>query len=92
MRIADVRTHVFEAKLSQPCAWSFNTTHERTSCLVEIVAQNGTTGWGNVFYLPAPMRLSYQRWRLSWSATLATELHWQHLYHPFRDRGRKVSS
>ena len=24
MRIADVRPHVFEAKLSQPFAWSFN--------------------------------------------------------------------
>ena len=30
MRIADVRTHVLEAKLSEPFAWSFNSTAVRT--------------------------------------------------------------
>jgi L-alanine-DL-glutamate epimerase-like enolase superfamily enzyme len=94
MRVADVRPHVFEAKLSQPFAWSFNMTQERTSCLVEIVAENGTTGWGNVLDLPAPMRLSYKRWRLSWSAKKRSlpRNTGSTFTIPFAIRGRKVSS
>jgi hypothetical protein len=79
---------------SQPFAWSFNMTQERTSCLVEIVAENGTTGWGNVLDLPAPMRLSYKRWRLSWSAKKRSlpRNTGSTFTIPFAIRGRKVSS
>ena len=49
MRIADVKAHVLEAKLSEPFAWSFNRTDRRVSCLVEIIAEDGTTGWGECF-------------------------------------------
>ena len=55
MRIAEVRAHILEAKLSQPFAWSFNSTDTRTSCLVEIVAEDGTSGWGECF---GPARLN----------------------------------
>ena len=49
MRIADVKTHVLEAKLSEPFAWSFNSTDVRGACLVEIVCEDGTVGWGECF-------------------------------------------
>ena len=49
MRIADVKTHVLEARLSEPFAWSFNSTDVRTACLVEIVCEDGTVGWGECF-------------------------------------------
>ena len=39
MRIADVRTHVLEAPLSEPFHWSFNGTSVRAACIVEIVAE-----------------------------------------------------
>ena len=91
MRIAEVRAHILEAKLSQPFAWSFNSTDTRTSCLVEIVAEDGTSGWGECF---GPARLNAAVVRamaadLVGKDALATERHWQHLYNRFRDQGQK---
>jgi len=40
-------------------------TCARTSCLVEVIAENGTTRWGECFELPVPMRLSCKRRQLS---------------------------
>jgi D-galactarolactone cycloisomerase len=91
MRIADVRAHVLEAKLSQPFAWSFNATDIRASCLVEIVAEDGTRGWGECF---GPARLNAAVVRamaadLIGRDAVATEQHWQQLYNRFRDQGQK---
>jgi D-galactarolactone cycloisomerase len=91
MRIADVRAHVLEAKLTEPFAWSFNATDVRASCLVEIVAEDGTTGWGECF---GPARLNAAIVRamaphLVGKDALATEQHWAHLYNHFRDQGQK---
>jgi D-galactarolactone cycloisomerase len=89
MRIAAVRTHVLEAKLSQPFAWSFSATDTRASCLVEIVAEDGTTGWGEC-YGPAQLNAAVVRTMaadLIGKDALASELHWQHLYNRFRDQG-----
>jgi D-galactarolactone cycloisomerase len=91
MRIAAVRTHILEAKLLQPFAWSFNAADIRASCLVEIVAENGTTGWGECF---GPARLNAAVVRamaadLIGQDALAIERHWLHLYNKFRDQGQK---
>jgi D-galactarolactone cycloisomerase len=91
MRIAAVHAHVLEAKLSQPFAWSFNSTDTRASCLVEIVAEDGTAGWGECF---GPARLNAAVVKamavdLIGRDALATEQHWQHLYSKFRDQGQK---
>ena len=90
-RIADVRTHVLEARLAEPFAWSFNQTDARASCLVEIIAENGTTGWGECF---GPARLNAavvqaMRAQLIGKDALATDLHWVHLYNHYRDQGQK---
>jgi D-galactarolactone cycloisomerase len=91
MKIAAVKTHVLEAKLEQPFAWSFNATDVRASCVVEIVAEDGTTGWGECF---GPARLNAavvqaMRSHLIGKDPLATDVHWQHLYNHFRDQGQK---
>ena len=91
MRIAEVRAHVLEAPLQEPFAWSFNATSIRASCLVEIVAEDGTTGWGECF---GPARLNAAIVRamgadLIGKDGLASELHWQHLYNRYRDQGQK---
>ncbi len=91
LRIAAVNTHVLEAPLSEPFAWSFNRTATRGACLVEIIAEDGTTGWGECF---GPARLNaavVQAFRalLVGQDALATELHWQTLYNQFRDQGQK---
>ena len=91
MRIADVKTHVLEAKLSEPFAWSFNSTATRGACLVEIVCEDGTSRLGRVLRAggaqcgnrrrlpPAPGRR-----RSAGQRSL-----WMHLYDQFRDQGQK---
>jgi D-galactarolactone cycloisomerase len=91
MRIAEVRTHVLEARLSQPFSWSFNRTDLRSTCLVEIICEDGTSGWGECF---GPARLNAAiiaayRPILVGEDALATERHWQTLYNQFRDQGQK---
>lgn len=90
-RIAEVRTHVLEARLAEPFGWSFNATDVRASCLVEIVAEDGTTGWGEC-YGPARLNAAIvgtMAGDLVGKDALATEVHWQHLYNRFRDQGQK---
>jgi D-galactarolactone cycloisomerase len=91
MKIADVRTYVLEAPLTEPFHWSFNGTSVRTACLVEIVADDGTSGWGECFG-PAPLNAAivaaYAR-RLVGVDPLNTETIWQDLYGAYRDQGQK---
>ena len=91
MKIADVKTHVLEAALSEPFWWSFNRAETRASCIVEIIAQNGTVGWGECL---GPARLNAAivdafRPLLIGADALATEQIWQSLYNQFRDQGQK---
>jgi D-galactarolactone cycloisomerase len=90
-RIADVKAHVLEARLSQPFGWSFNRTSLRSGCLVEITTEDGVTGWGECF---GPARLNAAvigafRPHLIGEPGLATDLLWQKLYGLFRDQGQK---
>jgi D-galactarolactone cycloisomerase len=91
MKIADVRVHVLEAPLAEPFAWSFNATSVRQSCLVEVIAEDGTSGWGECF---GPARLNAAivgafRSLLVGQDAFATERHWQTIYNTFRDQGQK---
>ncbi|MGI9423275.1 MAG: mandelate racemase/muconate lactonizing enzyme family protein [Hyphomicrobiaceae bacterium] len=91
MKIADVKTHVLEAPLSEPFWWSFNRTDSRASCLVEIIAENGTVGWGECLgpaRLNAAIVSAFRPYLISEDA-LATERIWQTLYNQFRDQGQK---
>ena len=91
MKIAEVNTHVLEAKIGTPFSWSFNRADTRGGCIVEIVCEDGTTGWGECF---GPARLNaaiVQAFRplLIGQDALATERIWQTLYNQFRDQGQK---
>jgi D-galactarolactone cycloisomerase len=91
MKIAEVRTHVLEAGLSAPFSWSFNRAESRSTCIVEVVCEDGTTGWGECF---GPSRLNaavVQAFRplLIGQDALASERLWQTLYNQFRDQGQK---
>ncbi|MGE8944309.1 mandelate racemase/muconate lactonizing enzyme family protein [Leptospira interrogans] len=91
MKIAEVNTHVLEAKIDTPFSWSFNRADTRGGCVVEIVCEDGTTGWGECF---GPARLNaaiVQAFRplLIGQDALATERIWQTLYNQFRDQGQK---
>jgi len=91
MRIADVRTHVLEAPLTEPFHWSFNGTSVRQACIVEVVAEDGTVGWGECFG-PAALNAAIVRAygaRLVGRDALATEAIWEDLYGAYRDQGQK---
>jgi D-galactarolactone cycloisomerase len=90
-RIAEVRTHVLEAGLRQPFAWSFSSAASRGACLVEIVCEDGMTGWGECFG-PAELNAAVVaafRPHLLGADALASERIWMHLYGQFRDQGQK---
>jgi len=91
MRIADVRTHVLEAPLTEPFHWSFNGTRTRGACIVEIVTDDGTVGWGECFG-PAPLNaaiVNAYAARLVGRDALATDAIWEDLYGAYRDQGQK---
>jgi L-alanine-DL-glutamate epimerase-like enolase superfamily enzyme len=91
MRIAQVTAHVLEADLSQPFAWSFSSTAKRSARLVEIVGEDGTTGWGECFG-PAELNaalIGAFRPHLLGADALASERIWMELHGRFRDQGQK---
>ena len=49
MKITDVRTHVLQATLSQPFAYSRAWYDTRTAMLVEIETDDGLIGWGECY-------------------------------------------
>jgi D-galactarolactone cycloisomerase len=49
MKIADVRAHALEAKLSQPFSYSRAWYATRTALIVEIVTDEGLVGWGESY-------------------------------------------
>jgi D-galactarolactone cycloisomerase len=92
MRIRDVACHVLEAPLSRRFGWSLAETDRRTAMLVEVVAEDGTTGWGES-YGPARANAAvvehHYRPALLGADPLATEEIWQRLYALLRDHGQK---
>lgn len=47
LRIAEVRLHHLAAPISERFGWSLNWTSRRTVTLVEVVTDQGLTGWGD---------------------------------------------
>src|SRR5262249_5178668 len=91
MRIEDVKTHVLEATLGQPFAWSFASTPTRSACLVEILCEDGSVGWGECFgpaHLNAAVVGAF-RPHLMGADALASEQIWMDLYNRFRDQGQR---
>ena len=91
MKIRDVRTYVLDAALAEPFAYSQAWYERRGACLVEIVGEDGNSGWGEAFgpaRLTAPI-VDYYKPRLIGEDALATERHWQNLYNRLRDHGQK---
>ena len=91
MKITHVHTHVLEAPLTQPFAWSFNSTDKRGGCIVEIVTDTGLTGWGECYgaaELNAAVVHAFTGLLIG-QDPLASEALWQLLYEKFRDQGQK---
>jgi D-galactarolactone cycloisomerase len=91
MKITSVRTHVLEAKLSQPFAYSRAWYDTRMAMIVEIETDDGVVGWGES-YGPAWMTAAVVRTVAPWFVgqdPLRSDLLWQETYARLRDHGQK---
>jgi len=91
MRITSVRTHILEAALSQPFAYSRAWYDTRTAMVVEIETDNGLVGWGEC-YGPARMTAAVVGSVAPWLVgedPLRTDYLWQMIYARLRDHGQK---
>jgi D-galactarolactone cycloisomerase len=91
MKIRDIKVYVLDAALAEPFAYSQAWYERRGACLVEIVGEDGNSGWGEAFgpaRLTAPI-VEYYKPLLIGEDALATERHWQSLYNRLRDHGQK---
>jgi D-galactarolactone cycloisomerase len=91
VKITRVRTHLLEAALSQPFAYSRAWYDTRTAMLVEIETDAGLTGWGEC-YGPARMTAAVVESAAAWligEDPLRTDHLWQQVYARLRDHGQK---
>src|SRR5260370_22876034 len=82
MKIRDVKTYVLDAALAEPFAYSQAWYEHRGACLIEIVGEDGLSGWGEAFgpaRLTAPFGEYYQPLLVGADAP-ASEASWQSLY------------
>jgi D-galactarolactone cycloisomerase len=91
IKITDIKTYVLEAALAEPFAYSQAWYERRGALLVEIVSEDGLSGWGEAFGPPrltAPV-VDFYKPLLIGADALATDLLWQTLYNRLRDHGQK---
>ncbi len=91
MKITSVRTHILEAPLSQPFAYSRAWYDTRTAMIVEIETDDGLVGWGEC-YGPARMTAAVVGSVAAWligEDPLRTDHLWQMIYARLRDHGQK---
>ena len=98
MKITDIRVHVLKTTLDQPFAFSQGWVGQRCATLVEVLTDQGITGWGEAFAqgLEAPeiaaAAIHHALKPLVLGANpLDTEVLWHRMYHRTRDYGRKGS-
>jgi D-galactarolactone cycloisomerase len=91
MKIRDVKTYRLDSVLAEPFAYSQAWYAHRGALLVEIIGDDGFSGWGEAFgppLLTAPI-VEFYKPLLVGADALATEFHWQTLYNRLRDHGQK---
>src|SRR5215472_7632823 len=91
MKIREIKTYRLDAALAEPFAYSQAWYERRGAMLVEIVGEDGVSGWGEAFgpaMLTAPI-VDFYKPLLVGADAYATELHWQDLYNRLRDHGQK---
>jgi len=91
MKIARLKSHVLEARLSQPFAYSRAWYDTRTAHVVEIETDQGVIGWGEC-YGPARMTAAVVESVAPWligEDPLRTDVIWRTVYARLRDHGQK---
>ncbi|GGA79400.1 D-galactarolactone cycloisomerase [Brucella endophytica] len=91
MKIAAVRTHLLEHRLSVPFESASMRFDRRLHVLVEIECDNGLTGWGECLgpaRANAAVVAAYTPWLIG-ADPLETEKIWARLYNALRDQGQR---
>ena len=98
MKIAQLRIHVLKSPLAEPFAFSQGWVRQRSATLVEIITDDGLTGWGEAFAQGLePPEIAAKAIEVALAPLLigedphATEVLWHRMYHATRDFGRKGS-
>ncbi len=91
MKIAEIHTHVLDHRLDTAFESATMRFDRRRHVLVEIVCDDGTTGWGECLGPAAPNAAVVAAYTptLIGRDPLATEVLWQELYGLLRDQGQR---
>lgn len=91
MKIAEVRSHCLNHELAQPFESASARFDRRQHCLVEVICDDGTVGWGECLgpaQANAAVVATYAD-LLRGQDPMATEVLWLSLYHALRDQGQR---
>ncbi|MGN6549477.1 MAG: mandelate racemase/muconate lactonizing enzyme family protein [Pararhizobium sp.] len=91
MKIETVRTHLLDHKLTQVFESASMRFDRRQHCLVEIVCDDGTVGWGECLGPAGPNAATvkaYANWLIG-RDPLETEKIWIECYNALRDQGQR---
>ena len=98
MKIIDIKIHVLKSPLAEPFAFSQGWVRQRSATLVEVLTEEGITGWGEAFAQglePLEIAAAAVQYALKplilGANALDTEVLWHKMYHATRDFGRKGS-
>lgn len=91
MKIEAVRTHILDHRLDQAFESASMRFDRRQHCLVEIVCEDGTIGWGECLgpALPNAAVVKAYASALVGRNPLETEVIWSELYNLLRDQGQR---
>jgi D-galactarolactone cycloisomerase len=98
MKISQIKTYALQTPLTQPFAFSQGWVNRRSATLVEVITDEGISGWGEAFAQglePPQIALAAIESALAplliGANPLDTEVLWHRMYHATRDFGRKGS-
>jgi D-galactarolactone cycloisomerase len=98
MKIVEVKVHPLRTPLETPFAFSQGWVKARSATIVEVITDEGITGWGEAFaqgleppQIAAAVINSALTPLVIGQDPLATEVLWHRMYHASRDYGRKGS-
>ncbi|KLK94468.1 mandelate racemase [Microvirga vignae] len=91
MKIEAVRTHILDHRLDQSFESASMRFDRRQHCLVEIICEDGTVGWGECLgpALPNAAVVRAYASALIGRNPLETEVIWSELYNLLRDQGQR---
>ena len=98
MKIVEIKVYALQSPLAQPFAFSQGWVRRRSATLVEVITDQGLTGWGEAFAQglePPQIAVAAIEHALApllvGADPLETEVLWHRMYHATRDYGRKGS-